>query len=144
MPSLQHWHHPSPEGGVWSHHVILSKILEAWVCLTWGRSHISITSYKISTVHYLHGELDLAMEYFQTILQIERKAYGNSHAPIGQMLNDTGNINLWKGNISNMLEAFSEVLRIWLRAGLSPNNLDVVGVNLYAFESSYPEAAAAV
>jgi len=110
-----------------------------------GEDHpdVAITMYNIGQVHFQCGDLEEALTSFQEALRLERTTLGSDHPSVARTLNDIGNIYLRKGDIREVMEAFTEALRIYKRAGLSVDNLVVVGRNLYAFQTSYPEASGA-
>jgi len=99
--------------------------------------------YKLGQAHRDYGDLEKGLFFFKEALMIERQTLGNDDPSVARTLNDIGNIHLQKNDVVPMMEAFVEALRIYKRAGLSVNNLIVVGHKLYAFGIEYPEASPA-
>ena len=104
---------------------------------------VAMTLYKLGEVYKAEGDEENALQSFQSALDIERKALGESDpATIARTLNEIGNIHLSRGDVIPMMEAFNEASRIFRSAGLSAHNVNISG-QLYAFDISCPEAAPA-
>ena len=108
-----------------------------------GHRDVSMTMYKLGEAYKALGALDNALDSFTEALAIERNTIGQEDpATLARTLNEIGNIQLARGDVIPMMEAFNEAARIFRRAGLSPNSVAVSG-QLYAFDIACPSAAPA-
>ncbi|CAJ1901356.1 unnamed protein product [Cylindrotheca closterium] len=109
-----------------------------------GDNHcdLSITHFNIAQILNECNQPSMAINHFQKALEIERKCYGNQHPTVARTLNQIGNVELARGNLSDSMECYSESLRIYRDAGLDCNQLRVHGEKLWRFETIHPKAAA--
>jgi tetratricopeptide (TPR) repeat protein len=108
-----------------------------------GHRDVSMTMYKLGEAYKALGALENALDSFTEALAIERNTLGQEDpATVARTLNEIGNIQLARGDVIPMMEAFNEAARIFSHAGLSPNSVAVSG-QLYAFDVSCPSAAPA-
>jgi len=76
-------------------------------------------------------------------LTIEQAHFGKDHPTCARTLNEIGNIELQRGNITNMMRCYEEALRIYRKAGVSDDQLVIFGMKLWRFEEVQPRAAGA-
>ena len=104
---------------------------------------MSITKFNIAQCFYSLGDLDLAVEHFYEALAIEQSHFGQNHPTCARTLNEIGNIELQRGNISGMMKCYSEALAIYRDNDIRDEQLVVFGRNLWCFEVVYPPSAGA-
>ena len=118
--------------------------------VTLGNNHpdLQLTILRVAQVHQRRGELDEALRYFQEALELQRySSVGQAdYTAIVQTLKSIGTVYLQRGDAGNMMQCFTEALRILQAENKSsepPNNLlGVCGLNFYELSKLHPEAAA--
>jgi tetratricopeptide (TPR) repeat protein len=102
---------------------------------------------KLLTLNYLgclhqeRGEIEQALDYFSEALEAERTRTGNA-VIIGKLLNLIGNIHLRCGNISSMMQCYTEAARLLRGSGMGNEALIISGINYYGLSKLHPPCAA--
>ena len=116
-----------------------------------GNHHPGLTHTikQIGRVHQIRGEFNEALVLFQRALLIERVSSSTTGAESGsgvvQTLTLLGNVYLQSGDAQNVVDTYSEVVRLLRADGRSDIDSvidNISGFNLYALSKVHPACAA--
>ena len=82
--------------------------------------------FNIAMIYNQLGEQDLAIEYFETTLQIDRDILGPDHIGLAEYYNQIGQVYVNKGEIRKALKCFEEKLRIEKVSGYSHYSIETL------------------
>ena len=81
------------------------------------------------------------LSYFHESLEVQRSSHDAKKATLAQTWNQIGNLHLQRGEVEQMMNAFTESLRILRATGKSESDLAISGYNFYGLSKLCPECA---
>lgn len=102
--------------------------------------------HNIGMVHYLQGDYDKALAYYQQGLQIRRKVFGEKHSSVANSYNNMGSAYYLKGNYDEALAYYQRDIQITLKLS-GEDHPDLASSygnmgNVYYAKGEYPQALA--